>query len=116
MRVVSDTSAISNLAIIHRLDLLQKRYREIRIPPAVASELDRLSHLKAAARISSARKEGWIMVESVGTQLAHLPITLDEGEAAAIALASNIKADLLLMDEKKGRAAARHLGIPVSGI
>ena len=38
------------------------------------------------------------------------------GETAAIALALAVKADLLLMDEKRGRAAARHAGLTVAGV
>jgi len=45
MRVVSNTSPLSNLAIIGRLDLLKQRYGTVRIPPAVARELSALSHL-----------------------------------------------------------------------
>lgn len=40
---------------------------------------------------------------------------LDEGEAAAIALAISLTADLLLMDERKGVAAARGRGLRVTG-
>jgi len=40
---------------------------------------------------------------------------LDLGEAEAIALAQDISADRLLIDERKGRAAAQQLGINVIG-
>lgn len=39
MRVVSNTSPLSNLAIVGRLDFLQRRYSSVQIPPAVAKEL-----------------------------------------------------------------------------
>lgn len=39
MRVVSNTSPLSNLAIIGRLDLLKQRYSTVRVPPAVSREL-----------------------------------------------------------------------------
>ena len=41
--------------------------------------------------------------------------SLDQGEAAAIAQALTIRADLLLIDERKGRSAARRLGLAVKG-
>ena len=47
--------------------------------------------------------------------MASLQITLDAGEAEAIALASEIGAGLLLMDESDGRAEARSLGLQVTG-
>ena len=40
---------------------------------------------------------------------------LDSGETAALLLARELKADLLLMDERKGRAVAGRLGIAVTG-
>ena len=57
MRAVSNTSPISNLAIIGRLNLLQRRYGTVRIPPAVAAELSALSHPAAKARITAALAE-----------------------------------------------------------
>jgi predicted nucleic acid-binding protein len=40
---------------------------------------------------------------------------LDEGETAAIALAISLGADLLLMDDRRGVAAARGMGLGVTG-
>ena len=45
MLVVSNTSPVSNLAIIGRLDFLRWRYAVVRIPPAVVGELAALSHV-----------------------------------------------------------------------
>ena len=41
MIVVSDTSAILNLAIVRRLEILRDLYIEIVVPPSVAEELAR---------------------------------------------------------------------------
>jgi predicted nucleic acid-binding protein len=40
---------------------------------------------------------------------------LDTGEAAAIALAIELRADLLLMDDREGMVAARREGLAVAG-
>jgi len=58
MRVVSNTSPLSNLAIIGRLDFLKQRYGTVRIAPAVARELSALSHPAAQAHLSAALAEG----------------------------------------------------------
>jgi predicted nucleic acid-binding protein len=116
MRVVSNTSPISNLAIIGRLDLLKRRYGTVRIPPAVAAELSVLSHPAAKARISAALTEGWLVTEQVPPGSPQLPFPLDAGETEAIRLAVATHADVLLMDEKRGREAARRNGLAVGGV
>jgi len=116
MRVVSNTSPLSNLAILGRLDLLQHRYGKVHIPPAVARELGRLSHPEGKARLAAAQAAGWLEVDATAAGPVRLPFALDAGETAAITLAVTLKADLLLIDEKRGRAAARHAGLTVAGL
>ena len=115
MRVVSNTSPVSNLAIIARLDLLQRRYGEVQIPLAVAHELARLAHKGGKASIDAAISAGWLTVNAASSSSLSWPFPLDAGESAAIALAVATSADLLLIDEKRGRAAARHFGLTVAG-
>ena len=115
MRAVSNTSPISNLAIIDRLDLLRERYGTVTIPEGVRAELDNLSHSAAKGRILSAITDGWLEVKANATPTS-LPAPLDPGETAAITLALQDKADVLLMDELRGREVARLLGIKVAGI
>ncbi len=115
MRVVSNTSPLSNLAIIGRLDLLKQRYAVVRIPPAVAAELSRLSHVAGQALITAALTESWLVVENPPAPLLRLPDPLDLGERDAIALALAVRVDVLLIDEKRGRAAARQAGLAVAG-
>lgn len=116
MRVVSNTSPISNLAIIGRLDFLQRRYGVVRIPPAVAAELSGLSHFAAKMLVDAALAERWLIIENINeSSLAGLNLLLDPGETEAIALSRQSNADLLLMDEKRGREAARRLGLVVAG-
>ena len=117
MLAVSNTSPISNLAIVGRLEFLQRRYGVVRIPSAVADELGALTHPAGAQRIKAARSERWLVVEQLGgISPPQLPFPLDAGETAAIALACQLKADVLLMDEKRGREAARHCGLVVAGV
>jgi hypothetical protein len=117
MLAVSNTSPISNLAIVGRLEFLRRRYSVVHIPPAVADELRALTHPSGSKRIQVALAEGWLVVEPLGTLISpKLPFPLDQGETAAILLACQLKADVLLMDEKRGREAARHCGLAVAGV
>jgi hypothetical protein len=117
MVVVSNTSPVSNLAIVGRLEFLRRRYAVVRIPPAVAAELAALTHPAGSLRIKAALSDGWLVVEPLDkTASPQLPFPLDPGETAAIALACQLKAGVLLMDEKRGREAARRCGLVVAGV
>ena len=48
--------------------------------------------------------------------VASLQLKVEEGEAEAIALAAVLNADLVLLDERKGRVAASHLGLRFIGL
>lgn len=118
MLVVSNTSPISNLAIIGRLYLLRSQFREIWIPGAVQSELDQLGHPAALKEIQQAIQDGWIkplaLREDKVARL--LAAALDPGEAEAIALALEMSADRILLDERDGRSAAERAGLGVTGV
>jgi hypothetical protein len=117
MLVVSNTSPISNLAIVGRLEFLRRRYDQVRIPSAVAAELAALTHPAGSQRIQAALSERWLVVDPLDkTASWQPPFPLDPGETAAIALARQRQADVLLMDEKRGREAARHCGLVVAGV
>ena len=106
MLVVSDTSPIINLATIGHLHLLPALFTEVAIPTAVFNEVAAPgNNLPGAQEIRTA---SWVKVLTVPTQplLPHLLHDLDQGEAEAIVLALNIKADYVLMDEILGRKIA----------
>jgi len=113
--IVSNTTPLSELAKIDRLDLLQILFTRILIPSAVYTELTTGNH-PATTAIPAAT---WIETRVVNQaerieQLLQTP-GLDRGECAAIALAEELNADRLLMDERVGRRLAQQLGLPVIG-
>ena len=116
MIVVSDTSALSNLAIVNYLWLLEAIYQNVMIPDVVATELAAASN----STISAILKLGWIQTQSLtNVKLAdqlQQERGLDDGEANAIALAFELQADDLLIDERLGRQQAIRLGLPIIGI
>ena len=102
MPVVSNTSPLSNLAIIDRLEILRGQLGQITIPPAVQLELDRLSHPAARARLAAALQEGWVrVIPLIAAVPSALAAALDPGEAEALALATQVQASLVLLDETK---------------
>jgi hypothetical protein len=83
----------------------------------VADELAALTHLAGSACIKAAITDQWLVVESLSAAASRqLPFPLDPVETSAIELACQLKADVLLMDEKRGREAARHCGLVVAGV
>lgn len=116
MIVVSDTSALCNLAIVDHLWLLEAIYRSVIIPDVVASELAAASN----PTISAILQLGWIQTQSLtNSQLAdqlQQERGLDAGEANAIALAVELQSDDLLIDERLGRREAVRLGLSIIGI
>jgi hypothetical protein len=116
MIVVSDTSPLCNLALIDHLWLLEAIYQTVIIPTLVADELAAANHPSIPAILQL----GWIQTRSptdatIANQLQR-DRGLDAGEANAIALALELKADDLLMDERLGRREARQLGLSIIGI
>ena len=112
--IVSDTSPIRTLCHLGQIDWLQSLFSEVLIPPAVVSELEhpasRLAPILASA-ISHLKVRAPISLDRVNELL----FSLDRGEAEAIALAEELHADLILMDELGGRETAERLGIAVTG-
>jgi predicted nucleic acid-binding protein len=117
MRAVSDTSVLSSLASLGRIDLLEKQFGEVSIPAAVRQELHRHPHPQAAQILRKAIDLEKIKVRSAINlpMVAALMRTLDRGEAEAIALASEMGADFLLVDEREGREFARRMGLRITG-
>lgn len=114
--IVSNTSPIINLACIGRLGLLPDLYGDIVVPPAVFSEITAV--LPDAPGAADVRTATWIKQQSIVNRplVAALRLGLDAGEAEAIACALQVKAKLLLIDERRGRRAAQELGLPVMGL
>jgi uncharacterized protein len=114
MIVVSDTSPILSLALIGRLELLRDLYAIVLIPDAVRSEI-------SATGQSGAREVAqvdWIITRPTERDvvLKLLLREVDRGEAEAIALALQLKADILLIDERKARHLAAYLELGVAGL
>ena len=69
-------------------------------------------------QLAAIQSRNWIEVRELKDKklFQHLLRSLDIGEAEAIALAVELNADLLLIDERKGRQVAGDLNIEKTGI
>ena len=110
--VVSDTSPLRAVHHLRKLDLLDVLFEEVLIPPAVAAELrnspagDEVLALGIVQIRAPADRE---RVEELRKDL-HL------GESEALALALEVAASSVLIDEADGRAAASAPGLDTLGI
>jgi predicted nucleic acid-binding protein len=118
MATVSNTSPVLNLAIIGHQQLLQQQFGEILIPPAVLVELRTDTNFPGTAPIRAMLADGWLrVVELRDERLAQtLSLGLDQGEAAAIALALELDLKEILLDERDGRSVARNVGLEPVGV
>lgn len=114
MIVVSDTSPITNLLKIDRIDLLRDLYGIVVIPYAVAREDNFLEENRRVL----VDLDFIQVVELKNRELYEHLIAeeLDPGEAEAIALSLELAADVLLIDEADGRQEAKKLGLEVTGL
>jgi predicted nucleic acid-binding protein len=114
--IVSDTSPINNLAEINQLHLLHQLYGTVLIPEAVFQELTDPSFPVAGA--TEVQTFDWIQTLTVSdrTLVEAMSNELDIGEAEAIALAVEIQADQVLIDERRGRLVATRLNLRCIGI
>ena len=117
MIVIADTTPIITLMKLQRLDLLEKLFDTVIVPHAVYEELisninypdekQMIVECPFLKRLEvSDRQSIKILREVVG---------LDAGESEAIALAEENHADLLIIDERKGRRVAKQIGLKIIG-
>jgi len=111
--VVSNTTPIIKLAGIQFLDILKSLFDSIYIPSAVYFEVTNNDQPGS----QEVKTYDWIIHKNIQNMKMNFLLRndLDAGESEAITLASEINADLLLIDEKKGRYAADQLGLNKTG-
>ena len=119
VRVVSDTGPLHYLVLIGQVDLIPQLLLSpsgyVSIPAIVRDELDRPA-TPPSVRAWIAAPPSWLaVVPGPFLKADAAPTALDEGERDAIALAVRLRADLVLMDDRAGVAAARARGLTVTG-
>jgi predicted nucleic acid-binding protein len=110
MIVVADTSPVLHLARVGHLDLIRATFGNVIVPRAVWAEL--VQHGTPDAVAEALRGAAWISVQDDPPPQ---ELGLDAGETSAILLAKGLRADAILIDERRGRGVARGLGLVVVG-
>lgn len=112
MIVVADASPLNYLILIDAVDCLKSLYEVVHIPGTVLDELTAPGTPGSVQRWASTPPV-WIITSQPNHP--HPIPSLDAGDAAAIALALELSADAVLIDERRGRAVATNLGLRVFG-
>ncbi len=110
--IVSNSTPLIAFARIGELELLQQIVRYVLIPEAVWKEVTEAGNRAGAKEI---RNASWVQVRTVRAVPPEIPPLLDRGEAEVIALAEEIAADELLLDERAARAVATVRGLKIIG-
>jgi uncharacterized protein len=103
---VSNSSPLIALEQVGQLDLLEKLFADTIVPPAVVREIAPTVQLPA-----------WMTIQPLGQPIEPQVISasLGAGESEAISLALEIKADLIILDERSARRLAVSLCLKIIG-
>jgi len=115
---VSDSGPLIHLSWLNQPQLLPALFGDVAVPTAVRNEvLQDEPGFPGIAELRNAFAEDWIQVRTVSASPAGtvaLP-GLGAGESEAMALMVELAADVLLMDERRGRRYASQQGLPLVG-
>lgn len=112
--VVSNTSPLNYLILVGHIEVLPAMYSAVAIPPEVSQEL---SSPRSPATVASwiQQPPAWLSVVPGAWLDPRLEMELDAGENAAIGLALHLPRRQLLIDDARGRSAARSAGLQTVG-
>ena len=118
MKVVSDAGPLISLGKINALFLLEKLYGEVLITREVYKEAVTQGieggHIDAF-HIRELYRTSTLKIVEPDALLEDPQDRIDIGELESISLSKNIKADLLLVDDRQAREFARENGMKVKG-
>lgn len=114
MIIISDTSPLVCLLHLNKINLLKDLFVNVIIPTAVFDELINAKVIDKAFLQSNP----FIQIKSPVNkrEVEELSYVLDAGESEAIILSKELNADLLLIDEDRGRKFAIKYGLAIKGV
>lgn len=115
MIVVSDTSPICYLLLIGEVELLPQLYTQVCIPSIVQQEL---SDVRSPVLVQNwiNHPPAWLAVKTIERSSDSTLDVLDRGEQAAILLAEQHRASLIIIDDLLGRQMAQSRGLNITGL
>ena len=114
--VVSDTSPLSAMAKMGWLPWLQERWGKVLVPGEVWRELSEIGDPDALAALDAARRDEWLEVRC-GHHVNRPEFAgLHAGEVEAIAMAIELRAAWLIVDDGDARRVALTLGLRIIGV
>jgi predicted nucleic acid-binding protein len=112
--VIADTGPVNYLLLIGHIEILPALFEKVILPSAVKDELAN-ADTPQSVREWIANPPMWVDVRHTATTKEGSTASLGPGETAAIALAAELHAELLLMDDRRGVAVALQRGLTVTG-
>lgn len=117
MIIVVNSSPLIALCKINRLIILQEQFQKIYISEGVYKEVAIQGKGKVGSK--EVEKASWIKRRKIKDVAAKSQLTmkfnLGDGEAETIVLAKEMKADIVILDEGKGRNIARVSNLEIKG-
>jgi predicted nucleic acid-binding protein len=114
MIVIADTTPLNYLVLINQVGVLPQLYGRVLIPVAVWEEFQR-PQTPPVVRAWIAQPPPWLQVRPVEKPSDPAIENLGAGECEAIALAAELHADRLIMDDRAGRRFATERNLVVIG-
>jgi predicted nucleic acid-binding protein len=113
--VIADTGPVNYLILIGHIDILPAMFERVLLPSAVRDELSN-PDTPSLVRSWMANPPPWVEVrQTMNASTVENEAGLGPGETAAIELAAELHADLLLIDDRRGVAVALRKGLAVTG-
>jgi len=114
MILVSNTTPLNYLILIGEVGLIAQLYGRLVVPESVIAEL---SHPRSPAVVRSWTQAlpAWVEVREIRLPPDPALAEFDAGERDALALAEEVRADLLLLDENAARQEAKRRGLRITG-
>ena len=109
--VIADSGPIFSLALIDKLDLLDKLFDEVKISHAVWIEISKDESKPFHKRISLYFQDKVEQIKGFN----ELTFVMDYGESESVILYKELQANFLLIDDKKARSIAENFGINCVG-